>query len=217
MIGKINRRRHFCFVPLGWLGRLVTHNEVCNLRRCAGIAGVPKIVERADSHTYFYEYIDGTPLSEKPELPADFFEKLRVVLRQIHARRLVHFDLHKRGNILLGRDGQAYIIDFQVSTCISDRLLLSKTLSAALRRRLQAYDIYHLYKHKRRLLPEELTEAERAISTRVGLLLRVHRFIARPYKAIRRACLHRLHAKGILHKPDSAEPCAETDPTRWTK
>jgi hypothetical protein len=33
IICKINRRMHFCFVPLRWLGRIVTRREVRNLKR----------------------------------------------------------------------------------------------------------------------------------------------------------------------------------------
>ena len=217
LVGKIGRHAHFCLLPLGWTGRLVTRKEVRRLQQCAGIDGVPHFLERLRPNVYVYEYIEGTSLGEKPELPSDFFEKLRAVLEQIHARGLVHFDLHKPGNILLGEDGRAHIIDFQLCACIPDRLLLSRRLSRSLRRRLQAYDIYHLYKHKRRLLPSELTEAERTLSTRVGLLLRAHRLIARPYKAVRRACLRCLRRKGILRDTDETRACAETNPARWTK
>jgi len=217
LVCKIGRHMHFCLVPLGWTGRLVTRKEVRHLQRCAGIDGVPHLLEHLRANMYVYEYIEGSSLGEKPELPSDFFEKLLAVLEQIHARGLVHFDLHKPGNILLGNDGRAHIIDFQLSTYIPDHLLISKQLSSALRRRLQAYDIYHLYKHKRRLLPSELTEAQLALSTRIGFLLRVHRIIARPYKAVRRACLRYLRRKGILRDTDETKACAETDPARWTR
>lgn len=217
LVGKIGRHAHFCLLPLGWTGRLVTRKEVRRLQRCAGIDGVPHLLECLRPNVYIYEYIEGVSLDAKPKLPADFFEKLLTVLQQIHARGLVHFDLHKPGNILFGKDGRAHIIDFQLCAYIPDRLLISRRLSRALRRRLQAYDIYHLYKHKRRLLPSELTEAERVLSRRVGLLLRVHRLIARPYKAVRRACLRGLRRKGILRDTDETKASAETDPARWAK
>jgi hypothetical protein len=217
LVGKIGRCGHFCFFPLAWLGRLVTRKEVRQLQRCAGIEQVPRVLERIRPNAYLYEYIEGTSLGDKPELPRDFFDKLLAVLQQIHARRLVHFDLHKPGNVLLGQDGRAYIIDFQLSLYVPDRLLVSKRLSTVLRRRLQAYDIYHLYKHKRRLLPAELTERERALSIRIGLLLRLHRIVAKPYKLIRRPCLRYLRDKGILKDNEQARACPETDPARWTR
>lgn len=216
VICKINRRTHFCFVPLRWLGRLVTCKEVRNLQRCEGISGVPRVLARTSPTAYIYEYIEGTSLDRKPALPPAFFEKLLAVLQQIHARGLVHFDLHKRGNILVGDDGQPWIIDFQLSTHIGDRCLLSRRLSAALRRRLQAYDFYHLYKHKRRFLPAELTEAEERLSRDNSLPLRLHRAVAGPLKQVRRRCLQHLHAKGILSDTHGARAHTETNPVRWT-
>jgi hypothetical protein len=217
LVCKINRQMHFLLIPLGLLGRLITHNEVCNLRHCREIRGVPKVVARLGPRTYAYEYIEGRSLSEKPTLPAGFFDDVLAVVRGIHAANLVHLDLHKPGNILVGDDGRAYIIDFQLSTHIGDRFLLSKRLSSRLRRRLQAYDIYHIYKHKRRLQPHLLTQAEERLSYDHSLPLRVHRAIARPYKCIRRACLRYLHARGILGGKETVSSCAETDPARWTK
>ena len=217
LICKINRRMHFCLVPLGWLGRLVTHNEICNLRRCEGIDAVPKVLARLHPNVYVYKYIEGKSLSEKPALPADFFDNLLAAVQQLHARDLIHFDLHKPGNILVGDDGRPHIIDFQISTHFGDRRLLSRRLSARVRRRLQAYDIYHVYKHKRRLQPHLLTEAEEQLSRNHSLPLRFHRAIANPCRRVRRACLRYLHAKGVLANDQSNHASAETDPTRWAR
>ncbi len=216
IICKVNRRMHFCFIPLRWLGRLVTRREVRNLRRCDGIDGVPQVLARTGPTTYIYEYIEGTSLDRKPALPPGFFEKLLAVLQQIHARGLVHFDLHKRGNVLVGDDGRPWIIDFQLATHPGDRCLLSRRLSTRLRRRLQAYDLYHLYKHKRRFLPAELTEVEDRLSRDNSLPLRLHRAIAGPLKWIRRRCLRYLHAKGILSNAPEVKAHTETNPIRWT-
>jgi hypothetical protein len=216
LIGKINRRMHFCFLPLGWIGRLMTHSEISKLRRCEGIRAVPQVLARIDSHMYVYEYIEGWSLNEKPTLPADFFNRLIVALQQVHARNLVHFDLHKRGNILVDTEGRPHIIDFQIARHIGDRCLLSRWLSARLRRWLQSYDLYHIYKHKRRLQPELLTEAEKKLSYNHSLGLEIQRAIAKPYKRIRRACLRYLYAKGILAGTADGGTCVETNPVRWT-
>jgi hypothetical protein len=217
VVYKRNRRRHFGLIPVGWLGRLVAHNELCNLGRCAGIDGVPKVLARPNATTYCYEYIEGTSLCKGLVLPADFFEQLRAVLDQVHARRLVHLDLHKPDNILLGRDGRPYIIDLQVSAYLPDRLLISRKLSARFRRWLQSFDVYHLYKHKRRLMPERLTEAERRLSYNRSLALVLHRAIAAPYKWVRRAILRHLFSSGVLKNTPTAVANPETDPNRWTK
>ncbi len=216
LICKINRRMHFCFVPLGLFGRLLTHSEICNLRRCEGIPEVPQVLARLDPHTYVYEYIEGQSLNENPPLPADFFDRLLLAIEKVHARRLVHFDLHKTGNILVDTEGRPHIIDFQISQYIADWCLVSRRLSNRFRRWLQSYDLYHIYKHKRRFQPQLLTEAEAQLSYNHSPALEIQRAIARPYKRIRRACLRRLYARGILTGTADGGTCMETNPVRWT-
>lgn len=217
LICKTNRQMHFCFLPLGLLGRLMTHSEVYNLRRCEGIPEVPRVLARLGAHMYVYEYIEGQSLNEKPPLPADFFDGLLVALQKVHARNLVHFDLHKPGNILVDTEGRPHLIDFQISRHIGDRFLLSRRLSSRFRRWLQSYDFYHVYKHKRRLQPQLLTEAEAKLSYNYSPALQIQRAIAKPYKRIRRAGLRYLYAKGILAGTPDAGTCVETNPVRWTK
>lgn len=217
VICKIGRQMHFCLLPLNWLGRLVTHVEVSHLRRCEGVPEVPTVLARPRPNVYTYEYIEGTSLAEKPALPADFFDRLLAAVRAIHARNVIHFDLHKPGNILIDSTGKPHVIDFQLSMHIGGRALLSKRLSRRLRRWLQSYDIYHVCKHKRRLRPDLLTEDEERLSRNRSLPLRLHRAIAKPYKRIRRTCLRYLHAKGILIAPQRPETCPETDPARWAR
>jgi serine/threonine protein kinase len=217
LICKINRRMHFCFLPLGLIGRLMTSSEIGKLRRCEGIPEVPRVLARLDAHTYVYEYIEGLTLDDRPPLPADFFDRLAQALQQVHARNIVHFDLHKRGNILVDAEGRPHIIDFQIALHIGDRLLLSRWLSSRLRRWLQSYDIYHIYKYKRRFQPQLLTEAEEKLSHNHSWPLELQRAIATPYKKMRRACLRYLYARGILTGTADAGTCVETNPVRWTR
>jgi len=195
----------------------MTRSEISKLRRCEGIPAVPQVLARLDAHTYVYEYIEGCSLDDRPPLSADFFERLAEALRQVHARHLVHFDLHKRGNILVDTEGRPHIIDFQIARHIGDRFLLSRWLSTRLRRSLQSYDIYHIYKYKRRFQPELLTEAEEKLSYNHSWPLQLQRSFAWPYKKIRRACLRYLYTKGILAGTADDGTCVETNPARWTK
>jgi hypothetical protein len=198
LICKINRCTHFCLLPLGLIGRLVTHYEVRNLRRCEGIAEVPTVLARIGPHMYVYEYIEGKSLNERPSLPADFFDRLVIVLQKVHARNLVHFDLHKPGNIVVDTEGKPHIIDFQISRHIGDRFLLSRRLSSRFRRWLQSYDLYYIYKHKRHLQRRLLTQAEAELSRNHTLGMEILRVIAKPYRKVLRACKRYLQAKGTL-------------------
>ncbi|MGE5296279.1 MAG: protein kinase domain-containing protein [Solirubrobacterales bacterium] len=217
LVCKTGREMHFCLIPLGWLGRLVTGIEVRRLACCKGIAEVPRVLARPRPNVYAYEYIEGTSLGEEPALPPDFFDQLLAAVEQIHAKNIVHFDLHKPGNILVDNHGRPHIIDFQLSLHVGDRALLSKWLSHRFRLWLQSYDIYHVCKHKRKLQPERLTRIEEQLSRNRTLPLQVHRAVARPYKWVRRACLRYLCARGVLVAPDDPRTSPETNPARWVK
>src|SRR4029077_5812323 len=65
----------------------------------------------------------------------------------------------------VGRDGRAYLTDFQLAACFKRRSRLF---------RIAAYeDIRHLLKHKRSYAPEALTPKERQILSRKSLVARI--------------------------------------------
>ena len=63
---------------------------------------------------------------------------------------------------------------------------------------LRREDLYHWLKHKRRMRPDELTAEERRRGGRVSPWIRLHRFVFRPYFALRRATFKRLRETGWL-------------------
>src|SRR5262249_54060098 len=78
---------------------------------------------------------------------------------------ICHNDLAKEQNWLRGRDGRAYLTDFQLATHFSRRSWLF---------RIAAYeDLRHLLKHKRHYAPDALTAAERRVLAKKSLLTRV--------------------------------------------
>src|SRR5262249_62122986 len=77
----------------------------------------------------------------------------KAALRKLHRAGICHNDLAKEQNWLRGRDGSAYLTDFQLAMRFSGRNWLF---------RIAAYeDLRHLLKHKRRYAPDALTAAER--------------------------------------------------------
>ena len=102
-------------------------------------------------------------------------------------------DIHPCILLALHRIGQLY-------------LLLSMTpqigiIIPAFVKYVQQADIYHIYKHKRRLCPAELTEQEKALSHRRRPLHTLHRKLTDPWRAFRRKFLATRHAKGLLVSP----------------
>jgi hypothetical protein len=108
-------------------------------------------------------FIDGVALHlAKPHGDIAYFRSAKVALHRLHRAGICHNDLAKEQNWLRGRDGLAYLTDFQLAACFSTRSRLF---------RLAAYeDLRHLLKHKRSYAPDALTPTERKILARKSLV-----------------------------------------------
>jgi hypothetical protein len=104
-------------------------------------------------------FIDGVALHlAKPHGDIAYFRSAKLALRKLHRAGICHNDLAKEQNWLVGRDGRAYLTDFQLAACFSSRSRLF---------RIAAYeDLRHMLKHKRSYAPQALTPMERKILAR---------------------------------------------------
>ena len=64
-----------------------------------------------------------------------------------------------------------------------------------------AKDLYHLYKHKRRMCRDALTAEEETLSRQRGFLHGLHRKLMKPLKRVRRRVLRRQYRTGKLASP----------------
>ncbi|MHC4187382.1 MAG: protein kinase family protein [Planctomycetota bacterium] len=117
---------------------------------------------------------------------------------------MVYLDMNKRNNIIVGTDGKPYLIDFQISLYFDPKPWLFKSIKKHLQNAFQNADLYHLFKHKRRLSPETLRPEEERIS-RPNSLIEIHRCIANPYRRIRRKLLDYMRHKGLIHPEDTPD------------
>jgi len=112
-------------------------------------------------------WIDGVPLHiAKPQGDAAFFRSAKAALRTLHRAGISHNDLAKEQNWLYA-NGRAYLTDFQLASCFSDRSRRGKLFRVA-----RHEDLRHLLKHKRRYAPGALTATERRLLARKSLLTR---------------------------------------------
>jgi len=104
-------------------------------------------------------FIDGVALHlAKPYGDIDYFKSAKAALHRLHRAGICHNDLAKEQNWLRGRDGRAYVTDFQLAACFKHRSRLF---------RIAAYeDLRHLLKHKRSYAPHALTPKEKKILAR---------------------------------------------------
>src|SRR6478736_10049809 len=111
-------------------------------------------------------FIDGVALHlAKPHGDLAYFRSAKLALRKLHRAGICHNDLAKEQNWLVGRDGRAYLTDFQLAACFKTRSRLF---------RIAAYeDMRHLLKHKRTYAPELLTAKEKQILSKKSLPARI--------------------------------------------
>jgi len=109
---KISRIQPFFGFPTGWIGRFLKRREYCLLKQLQSLDQVPRLIGEYGRNGFAYQFIEGRTLDEKPELPDNFFNNLKLLLHKIHQQGICYIDFNKRGNILLGADSRPYMIDF---------------------------------------------------------------------------------------------------------
>ena len=194
IVCKFNRRQSLFGLPMTWLGRRLALREARMLARLADLPQVPNLcgpvtfagcmLPTAVAH----EYIPGHPLRRGEVVRVDFFPKLRRLLSEMHRRQMAYVDLHKRENILVGDDGEPYLIDFQISLALTQRWPDTTTLVQMILRLLQRSDEYHLLKHQAKSCPDQ---ADRK-SLQPPWWIRAHRLLAVPFREWRRRLLVKL-------------------------
>jgi tRNA A-37 threonylcarbamoyl transferase component Bud32 len=115
------------FRPNGFLyrnivGRFLIWREKRAYRKLRGLMGVPKLYREIGGLALVFEQIQGRSLEnleKETQLSENFFKELRDLVTEVHERGLAHCDLKRAPNVLLGKDGQPYILDW--SSAISQR------------------------------------------------------------------------------------------------
>lgn len=212
IVVKFYRRQVFCGLPMCWAGRLMRDRERAIYSVLAGLGGVPRWIGEIGPTGLAIEYISGTTLADLDSAPPPgFFDRLRNLMDEIHARGVGYCDANKRSNIIVAPDGQPFVVDFQISIRLRPNWPgpLDRIVSACVKY-VQRGDLYHIYKHKRRLSPSELTDDENHLSRHRGRLHTLHRKLTDPWRVFRRRFLRRRRQRGLLVSP--TEAIEDTDP-----
>jgi len=219
VVVKFGRDQAFCGLPMDWYGRLLRRHEEAIYRLLDGIPGVPRWAGRLSETAYAIEYVDARPLDHLDKPPDGFFDRLRAILEAIHARGVGYCDANKRSNILVDPAGQPFLVDYQISLRRRDDLPWPlSALAAAAVRYVAQRDLYHLYKHKRRLCPEQMTPQEEGLSRRRTGLHWLHRKLTKPWRALRRAFLSKQFQAGRLTSPTAdKEDHYQPEKDAWRK
>jgi hypothetical protein len=195
VVCKFNRRQSLLGVPMAWLGRALARHEARLLALLADLPNVPnlcgpvRVAGRVLPNAVAHDYVPGHPLRRQEQVRADFFPKLRDLLGEMHRRRMAYVDLHKRENIIVGDDGEPYLIDFQISLALTHRWADATGPAHVLLRLLQRSDEYHLHKHISKVRPDQEGVIAAGLKKQVPWWIRAHRLIAVPFRELRRRLL----------------------------
>lgn len=121
LVVKDYRSNGFLFRNLA--GRFLVWRELKALRRLRGVQGVPDVYGAPYGLAVVMEAIAGRPvegLEHGQPLPLSFFDGLRRLIDAFHVRGVAHCDLKRAPNILLGDDGNPYVVDWSASILASE-------------------------------------------------------------------------------------------------
>jgi hypothetical protein len=195
VVAKFNRRQPIFGFPMHWLGRLLAAREGRILQLLADLSNVPcysgelTVAGAAQPHAVAHDYVEGHPFERGERVDDSFFSKLQELVQDIHARDLAYVDLSKRENIIVGDDGQPYLVDFQISFILPDWWPGNSWPIRKLLQLAQGVDDYLVLKHFHNSRPDLLTPEQQAIVKRRPWLIRTLRSIGDPVRSLRRRLL----------------------------
>ncbi len=115
-------------VPLGnFLTRPINlallRHEYRIYQKLQGMQEVPVCYGMANNEYLVIEYIEGQTIRERrPDSDSEYFVKLLQAIKEMHHRKVAHFDLKRSENLLVTENDEPKLIDFGVSIARKDGL-----------------------------------------------------------------------------------------------
>jgi hypothetical protein len=126
---------------------------------------VPRFIGRIDAHALAVAWVEGERLAYAATLGGDgpaLYARLCRIVARFHARGLAHLDLGGNDNVLLGTDGEIYVLDLAAAVWLAPGSSSSRMFFPLLARA----DRAALLKWKRLLAAGEYTVEETAFLRR---------------------------------------------------
>ncbi len=182
---KIFRPYSYKGLPYGWLSRWEARHEEKIYLKLQDTGHVPGWIGRYGKTGIMHEFIPGHDLLYGADIKFEFFDQVDELLEVMHRRGLAYLDTNKPDNILVGDDGRAYLIDFQI-TWLQPFFPLN-ILTWPLFTVFKDSDLYHMMKHRRKFFPDKVSRE--ALDRRRPWYIKIHRAFANPIRYWRRRYL----------------------------
>jgi len=143
------------------IGKFLIWRERRAYKTLKGLKGIPACYGVIDGLALILEEIPSRPLkkhNKNIKLSDTFFDELKNIVDSFHKRGLAHCDLKNGANVLVGRDGRPYIVDWSAS--ISEKEFRFFPLNR-IYLRFVLDDRFAIIKLKMRYAPETLTLEEK--------------------------------------------------------
>ena len=169
------------------VGPMSARREARALEQLRGVRGVPRLLRRVGRDALLLEYVPGISAREVPRggLPPEFIDQFYRLVDRLHEAGVAHCDLRSRGNVLVGADGEPYLVDF---TAHFRRGRSWNPVSRWIYARFCEADRTAVARLKKRHAPELLTEPEKQALARDRRtwLERTARFIGKSIRNVSR-------------------------------
>jgi len=195
---KVGRQAWLGIFPMRWVGRLLAAKERAALQALSGTEGIPRYLCHWEDTGIVREYLDGHAMIKGERVPDDFHERLRGLIRRVHAAGMAYVDLEKCENVLVGADGRPGLFDFQIAWHWPRGWGGELFPARLIRRWLQRADWYHLVKLQRRTRPDQLSREELAQSYVKPGYVQAYTRLSRPLTLFRRWLLRRIDPRRIV-------------------
>jgi len=169
-------------------GRFLIWREKKAYKRLEGFTGVPALFGSIGGIALIIEEIQGTDIGSievVKNLDEMFLRNLKNLINRIHDRGIVHCDLKRAPNIMIGNDGNIYIIDWAASISKSEFNFFPLNL---IYKRFIQDDLNAITKIKLKYRPESVSLDEKRLYTERSKAERIIRAI----RDWLRACLKKI-------------------------
>jgi len=192
---KIFRPNSFRGLPFSLLSRWEARHVEKIYLKLQDTGHVPRWTGRYGKTGITHEFIPGQELRYSANIEPEFFDQLDELINTMHQRGISYVDTNKPDNILVGDDGKAYLIDFQI-TWHQPPFPLS-LLTWPIFALFKNSDLYHMTKHRRNTFRDRIFKAD--LRRLRPWYIKLHRIIANPIRYWHRRYLRKVESDAEYH------------------